>query len=786
MTTDLTLEDEESPRKALLNVLLVLAFTLVFFIFFSAFLFSMVHWYVFKSGSLHTHLFIHDGFNVWENPFYIFVIYGNWWEALLRGFRTYDVNWILLLPLIAPAASLGALYFAFMKTSYSFNFWYVLNNHFAKFKDIEKMGLHKGILLVLGRFQNYVLGVTRPANVLCIGETGSGKTSSVAIPSILRSDNVSVLALDNAGTLARHTSGHRAEIGKVFYFNWDLPDDADKGIVYPKWNPLSIGRLPPKGKKRDDYLWKIASYLVLADDEREDGNYWYWLCQNVMSTMLQFLTAKVSQAMANDYFLDKILEKNSLKKEEREILLSYYLTMPDEICGAVVEKLKRSPMLNAEDYVPVGSWEGIPDSWKGKDLCLGMLTDWLLQNYLTSKDEGGRNDWRKWLETLIVEAGLFNYGKAVIQGMEQFLYLSRRQRQIVFVCMMRPLKSFINQVIREKTGVNDFDAADLRGIKNSETGKVEPVTVYVVANTRSSKFVSRMFMELMLEQGIIGGRSKGVFPLLVVLDDVGQMLKVRTLSEAVAKGPAMRTSFLLLCNSLNSVENTYTKETLEELVSNSNYKIVLAEDNKKMSRQLKKLAIFATRSVQISLDNRRSLRHRRFYTDANYFHRLSKDFETKQDLRVKTRDYQVVLVEGYYNRPILARNIHYIKDEKFKKKAIKEARYGLDPQIVARRNIQDAGTPTIDEVLADVELGIDDEIELKQFMNTAYDDAKNRMSEETDVNSVIACDISGKWSGDADDAGRPKSVSGCDEWWLEEKAFGVESTPEVQNPFAKK
>ena len=786
MTTDLTLEDEESPWKALLNVFLVLAFTLVFFIFFSVFLFGAVHWLVFRGDAVHAHLFAHADFNLWENPFYIFIVYGSWWDALLHGLRTHDMNWVLALPLIAPLLSLYALYFAFMKTSYSFNFWYVLNNHFAKLADIEKMGLHKGILLVLGRFQDYILGVTKPANILCIGETGCGKTSSVAIPSILRSDNVSVLAVDNAGTLARHTSGHRAEIGKVFYFNWDLADDIDKGIFYPKWNPLCIAQLPPKGKKRDDYLKKIASCLIAADEEHEEGNYWYWLSENVMNTMLAFLVAKISQAMANDYFLDKILEKHSLKKEEKEVLLSYYLMMPDELTHDIVNKLKKSPIINAEDYIPIGSWDGIPDCWKGKDLCLAMLTDWLLQNYLVAKDKDNRNDWRVWLEKLIVEAGVFNYGSNIIHGIEQFLYLSKQQRQIVFVCMVRPLKSFINQLVREKTSVNDFNVADFHGIKNKETGKIEPVTVYVVANTRSSKFVSRIFMELMLEQGVVEGKAKGAFPLLVVLDDVGQMLKVTTLPAAVAKGAAMRTSFLLLCNSLNSVENMYTKETLEELVCNSNYKIIMADDNKKMSRQLKKLAIFATRSVQISLDKRRSLRSRRVYADANYFHRLAKDFETNHNLRIKTRDYQVVLVEGYYNRPILARNIHYIKDDKFKEKAIKEACYGLNEQVIANRNIQDTGTPSIDDVLADIDLGIDDEMELKQFMNMAYDDVKSKMPSETDVNSVIANDISEKWHGEIEQNGKQKISSPHDEWWLGEKAFGIGNPSNTQNPFTKK
>ncbi|MFR8206746.1 MAG: hypothetical protein ACLU99_10855 [Alphaproteobacteria bacterium] len=68
----------------------------------------------------------------------------------------------------------------------------------------------------------------------------------MAIPSILRSDNCSVLAADNSGTLARYTSGYRATLGKVFYFNWDLQDDAAKGNYYPRWNPLAKEICPLK------------------------------------------------------------------------------------------------------------------------------------------------------------------------------------------------------------------------------------------------------------------------------------------------------------------------------------------------------------------------------------------------------------------------------------------------------------------------------------------------------------------------------------------------------------
>lgn len=82
------------------------------------------------------------------------------------------------------------------------------------------------------------------------------------------------------------------------------------------------------------------------------------------------------------------------------------------------------------------------------------------------------------------------------------------------------------------------------------------------------------------------------------------MLKIKALREGLSRGPRMKTSFLLLCNSLHNIENIYSKETLEDFVSNTNYKIIMAEDSQKLSRQLNKLAIFGTKSVQIPADKK--------------------------------------------------------------------------------------------------------------------------------------------------------------------------------------
>ena len=784
MTVRLSIEDEKSPGKALLALLAGVTLAFLCFAVLSVLSFMLVHFLVYGSGQQSVHLFEHNVLRIIEHPGYFFTVYGSWWDALIRSIRTFHPVPALFVPLVVPIFSAAALWYAFAGTSYSFSLWYTLNHHFAKLEDVRKMGLLKGILLVLGRFDGHILGLCRPASVLCLGETGSGKTSTVAIPSILRSDNTSVVAMDNSGTLARHTSGYRSQIGPVFYFNWDMQDDPDKGAVYPRWNPLAADNLPSKGPARDGYIRFLAAYMVSAEGHVEKDNYWDWLASGALAAFIGFLAAKCAQATANDYFLNKILEHGRLNKDDRDILLSYYVLMPEEYSRQAAGSANRES-LNPDDYFPIGSWGGIPPSWQGKELCFGMLTDWLLKNYLTAKDENNSGDWRHWLEALLAEATLFNYGDVVIKGLQQFLYLSKQQRQLVFAYVLKPLRVFLNQGLRERTCGNDLKMNELRGIRNPETKKWEPVTVYSAANTRTSKFVSRMFIEVLLHYNVLSGNGKGALPLLMVFDDAGQMLKIRGLAESLSRGPFFRTSFLLLCNSLNAMERTYGREVLENMVANTSYKIIMAENSAKMSRQLDKLAIFATRSVQIPLDRRRLFNSKTHFADANYFHRLARELQVKKNLRIETRGYQLLLAEGYYHRPVLTRNVHFLQDDKFRRKAAEEAGYFLAPAVVGRRNVQDIKVPRIEEVLYDVDLGIDDEVELNQYMNIVYDEAKSRVCEDPKIETVMINDISAKWNkvtGGAAAANAPGKAG----WWMDEEAFGGGESSQPQNPFALK
>ena len=583
---------------------------------------------------------------------------------------------------------------------------------------------------------------------------------------------MSVVAVDDSGTLARHSSGYRAKIGKVFYFNWDMCDDLEKNVVFPRFNPLSVENIPIDKKLKGEYFSFIAQYLVGFDKANKD-NYWEWLASSTMKSLIMFVVAKCKQAEANDYFLSKILENSRLSRDDKDILLSYYLMMPETYKNEAI-KFIENEKLNVDDYMIIGSWGGIPDEWQGKNICLGMLSDWILYSYLAEKGSDG--GWRKWIETLIWEAKLFNYGDVVIEGLQQFLYLSKLQRQLVFAKIVRPLKLFINTNIREKTTGNDFKIDDLGGIYNCEAKKWEPVTIYAIAKTKTTKFVNRFIIDIWLKFGLLEKPNIENCKTLVIFDNAGQMSEIKNMSDCVAKGPSKGASILLLCNSFNNMENTYGKEILEELVANTSYKIIMAENNVKLSKQLDKLAIFASKSVQLPKDNRRVFKEKSYFADTNYYHRLALELKGQNRKKLATKGFQVLLTEGYYHRPVLTKNMTFMQDHRLKNKASLPVAYFLDSEIVEKRYVQDYQVPEIDDILFEDELGIDDEVELLQYMNVAYDDALSKVKDEK-MEDVLINDISAKWKRNN------KNIDDNDNWWMREKAFEKTDDSYEVNPF---
>ena len=772
MIAKIDIDQEKSKIKALFNVLVILVVLYLCFLFFSVVSFEVVE--IASNERLLKHLggFRCDGVRFLYDPEYIFELYGIWWMMLLKSVRLMDVHSVLFVPFIVPIGVLFAFFILFINKNYSFGLWYVLNHHFAKFKDIEQMGLNKGMFTVLGRFANTVLSTKLAESVLCIGEMGTGKTSSVAIPSILRSDNTSIIAVDMTGLLPKYTSGHRSRIGEIFYYNWDLLDDADKGLFYPRWNPLSDDNMPKSLRDRDEYLKRIAGYLVDVEDDRKD-NYWNLLAHSIIAAFLGYWVSKVSQAKANDYFLSKLIEKRHLSKDEKDVLLSYYIQMPKNYTKDVLNSLNRDE-LNKDNYLPIGSWAGVPEQWIGKDVCFAAITDWMINNYMTSHDDNSR-DWKYWLEGLLREAVFFGYGNIVINGLRQFLFLSSKQRKLAFACVMKPFGIFTNQAIRERTNGNDFNLEDLRGVYNKNKKAWQPVTIYSLANTHASKILNQMFLDEVMYRNLHLTENKGPLPVMFVLDDVGHNLRLKNLTGILTASKSKKMSALLMCNSLSLVENTYSKEELECIVVNTTYKIIKAPNNRRLSHQLDKLATFATKSVQIPKVKNRKRLNKKYFANASYFHRLAMDFNLKNSIQIETKNHQIVLVEGYYNRPILADNIFFAEDEKFKSLAVLDSEYNLSFEKLGCKDKGDMDTPKLAEIFNQKDLGVDDLFELDQYMNVVFEEVsvelvdQNLTSEEVEDVTMV----------------KEEPNSSIKDWWLEEDAFGLQNK-DKENPFSNK
>lgn len=774
---EVSIVQEKSRRKALFHALVILLAAFVCFIILSVICFSALDAASHLKMIPHADKFHFDWKKFLFQPLYVFDLYGEWWRMLLKSMRLMTVKPVLFVPVIVPLGIFVTLVVAFFKRNYSFSLWYVLNHHFAKLKDIELMGLNKGMFMVLGKFANILLSVKPAESVLCLGEMGTGKTSSVAIPSVLRSDNACIVAMDMTGLLPKYTAGHRASLGKIFYYNWDLLDDPEKGLFYPRWNPLADENMPKDAKDKEAYLSRVSGYLVNVDDDKKDS-YWNLLAHSIIAAFLGYWTGKVYQAKANDYFLGKLIEGRYLTKDEKDILLSYYIQMPKSYTAEVIENLGQDT-LTKDNYVPIGSWAGIPEQWQGKDVCFAAITDWLINNYMSSHDDNGR-DWRGWLESLLREAAFFGYGNLVIRGLQQFLFLSPKQRQLAFACVVKPFRIFTNQALRERTNGNDFNLENIRGIFDEESQRWLPVTIYSLANTYTSKILNQMFLDEVLYRNLHLKENKGPLPVMLVLDDVGHNLRLKNLTGMLTLGRLKKMSALLLCNSLSLVENVYSKEELECIVMNTAYKIVKAPNSQGLSHQLNKLAAFATKSVQIpkTKGRVRSGIKGKYFADAAYFHRLATDFTLRRNIQIDTRGHQIVLAEGYYNRPILADNIFFAEDERFKNLAVLDAEYGLPEKVTAVKNKEELDTPKVAEVFNQKDLGVDDLVELDQYMNIVFDEVSIEAGDDKKVEDVKTKDISDKWE-------KTSQKTADKDWWLEEDAFMLDEKA-GQNPFAPK
>ena len=558
----------------------------------------------------------------------------------------------------------------------------------ATYADVKKMKLFDGFVIVLGRFKGKLLKMPETLSALVVAPPGTGKTVGVVIPTILESPGLSLIVNDPKPELCYNTSGYRATQGPVFVINWGAEDDPEKGIYYPSWNPLSPTCLPPLGPGRDMYIDSMVAVLVEEPKGGADPH-WSKTGRNAMSGFLHFICSKCERARANDYFLTKLSE-GSFDKEDAEVLETYYMDMTDPSARISLEALKDGT-LSLSNYAPVGTWDGLPESWQGNEPCIAMVfdlwTDMLMKINADLKrrsDEGDQaaafaDAGADALKIMIAESERFGYSRRATVELSQLAGTPDKERGSIMSTMFSGINIYKNSAVRSRTKFSDLTFKDLRGMVDPISGEMKPITVYLSVNqvdARTLNVITGVFVELMSSYLIsnkpndVGsdGVKVGPYPVLFVLDEFPQMPKLAAVKDGPAVGRGQKVAYLLIGQDLGQISGQYGKDDLETIITTTAAKVILAQNNEQTAERFSKM--IGSQTIEVASSSRTegvSMQTNPFAANVSRSLQSSSVVGASEMMSLDMLK-QYVLFQGFLNRPILADSPRWYLDKKMRKK----------------------------------------------------------------------------------------------------------------------
>ena len=554
----------------------------------------------------------------------------------------------------------------------------------AETADIEKMGLFKGFITVLGywkKAEKFVpLMLNETLSTLCVAPPGTGKTKGVVLPTILDCDNVSMIINDPKPELKQQSSAYRATVGPVFIINWAGQDDPMHGIYYPSWNPLSPEHVPFRPEERDLYIDSIVNVLIADKQTSSADPHWTISGRNALSGLVHFIVSKIDKAKADDYFKAR-LDAGTFDAEDAALLGDYYSRMQDPNAEAARNMLSMG-QLNSMNYVHVGTWSNIPPAWLGKEASLSMILDWLNVNQVRIAED--LENRRKQGDQMVMmadpmkdlfldaaaEARQFDYSHRANLELTQLANTPDKERGSIISTVMAGLGIFRNAAVRNRTSHSDFHFSDLRGMKDPRDGKWKPVSVYLSidqVNADALNPITGIFIELMsrfllanMPDGTNAGQKLGPFPVQFVLDEMPKMQKLQAVIQGPDLGRGMKVSYLIIGQDLHQISEKYGQDAMFTIISTTAAKIVLRQNDmdtaKRFSEMMGNKIVYKPDTVDDkgkvtpgAKDDKGPL-----YSPMDI---------TKLDLKK-----QIVILQGFYNRPIEAEHRRTYEDPRLKAK----------------------------------------------------------------------------------------------------------------------
>lgn len=543
--------------------------------------------------------------------------------------------------------------------------------------DIEKMGLLKGFMMVLGYFKKKPLMMNEALSALCVAPPGTGKTQGVVLPTIFECDKVSMIINDPKPELKQISSAFRAEkVGPVFIMNWAGQDDPENGIYYPSWNPLSPEHVPFNQEQRDLYVDSICSVLIAEKASSTADPHWTISGRAALSGLVQFMVSKIERAKANDYFHAR-LTNGTFDSEDAVVLGDYYLSMINDPNAYAAYSMLQKGQLNAMNYVHIGTWANIPPSWLGKEASLSMILDWLNANQIriaedieNRRRQGDQmvmmsDPMKDLFQDAVNEARQYAYAHRAVLELTQLANTPDKERGSILSTVMAGLGIFRNAAVRNRTSHSDFHFADLRGLKDPKDGKIKPVTVYLSINMVDAEAlnpITGIFIELMSSYLLANapdttrdGVKLGPYPVLFLLDEMPKMQKLQAVIQGPDLGRGQKISYLIIGQDLHQIAEKYGNDAAATIISTTAAKIILRQNDPDTAKRFSEMMGYKMK-IKVTKDDK------------------GKEIETPgQELLYSSMDImklspkkQLVIFQGWYNRPIEADHQPAYKDDRLK------------------------------------------------------------------------------------------------------------------------
>ena len=569
------------------------------------------------------------------------------------------------------------------------------------------MKLLDGFCMVIGKFKGYYLKLPETLSTLCCAPPGTGKTAGVVIPTIFNSKGLSLVINDPKPELCFTTSGARAKEGPVFIINWGAEDNPAEGLYYPSWNPLSPTALPAQGPGRDMYIDSMCNILV-EDPKGGADPHWSQTGRAALTGFIHFIASKCEKARANDYFIGRVYE-GKLDEEDKQVLEGYYedIKMHNPAAVRAISDL-RNNNLTVENYVPIGTWDLLPEKWVGREACIAMIMEWLTEAQIKQGQEIKRrlaegdqmaamaDPMRDLLDAAIEESRKYGYSQRAYTELSTLSNMPDKERGSVMSTAFAGIGVFKNSAVVSRTSFSDLQFKDLRGMKDPITGEWKPISVYLSINqvdARALGVISGIFIELMSSYLISNPPNyvnatdgkMGPFPALFVLDEFPQMPKLKAVIDGPAVGRGQKVSYLLIGQDLGQISGKYGKDDLETVISTTACKVILSQNNEQTAQRFSKMV--GNKTVQTSSYSKQegfSKQANPFSKNVNYQLQGVSVITTSQLLSLPMLK-QVVLYQSYIDRPIIADSPRYYLDPKMRALSKLPAAPNVPEWIVAQR-----------------------------------------------------------------------------------------------------